>query len=56
MDLALAFLSDYLGGLDLSLYDLDAPLPEDIPVTNGNQSRRELIIDLAKREGLPFVN
>ena len=51
-DIALAFLSDYLGGLDLSGYDLDAPLPEDIPVTNGNQSRRELIIDLAKREQL----
>ena len=51
-DIALAFLSDYLGGLDLSQYDLDAPLPEDIPVTNGNQSRRELIIDLAKREEL----
>ena len=51
-DIALAFLSDYLGGLDLSQYDLDAPLPEDIPITNGNQSRRELIIDLAKREGL----
>ena len=51
-DIALAFLSDYLGGLDLSQYDLDAPLPEDIPITNGNQSRRELIIDLAKRERL----
>ena len=51
-DVALAFLSDYLGGLDLSQYHLDAALPEDIPVTNGNQSRRQLIIDLAKREGL----
>ncbi|RNB77906.1 LLM class flavin-dependent oxidoreductase [Brevibacillus panacihumi] len=51
-DIGLAFLSDYLGGLDLSHYDLDSELPDEIPATNGNQSRRQLIIDLARREKL----
>lgn len=51
-EIGLAFLSDYLGGLDLSQYDLDRELPEEIPPTNGNQSRRELIIELARREKL----
>lgn len=48
----LDFLSDYLGGIDLSQYPLDGPLPDDIPETNGNKSRRQLIIDLAQRENL----
>ena len=51
-EIGLDFLSDYLGGIDLSNYPLDGPLPEDIPETNGNQSRRQLIIDLANREHL----
>lgn len=51
-EIGLAFLSDYLGGIDLSQYLLDEPLPEVIPETNGNQSRRQLIIDLARRENL----
>src|SRR5699024_7666900 len=51
-EIGLDFLSDYLGGLDLSKYSLDEPLPKVIPETNGNQSRRQLIIDLAKRENL----
>ena len=51
-EIGLDFLSEYLGGFDVSGYDLDGPLPEVIPETNGNQSRRQLIIDLAKRENL----
>lgn len=51
-EIGLDFLSDYLGGIDLSNYPLDGPLPQHIPETNGNQSRRQLIIDLAKRENL----
>lgn len=51
-DIGLDFLSEYLGGFDISKYDLDGPLPADIPETNGNQSRRQLLIDLAKRENL----
>lgn len=50
-EIGLDFLSEYLG-IDVSGYDLDGPLPEDIPETNGNQSRQQLIIDLAKRENL----
>lgn len=51
-EVALDFLSDYLGGLDLAAYDLDGPLPDVVPETNGNQSRRKLILDLARREQL----
>ncbi|AEH46303.1 LLM class flavin-dependent oxidoreductase [Parageobacillus thermoglucosidasius] len=51
-EIGLAFLSDYLGGIDLSRYSLDDPLPDEIPETNGNKSRRKLIIDLARRENL----
>lgn len=51
-EIGLAFLSDYLGGLDFSNYSLDDRLPEYIPETNGNQSRRQLIIDLSRREKL----
>lgn len=51
-EIGLEFLSDYLGGIDFSQYSLDGPLPEDIPETNGNKSRRQLIIDLARRENL----
>jgi len=51
-EIGLDFLSEYLGGFDVSKFDLDGPLPDDIPETNGNQSRRQLLIDLAKRENL----
>ncbi|MFB7156311.1 LLM class flavin-dependent oxidoreductase [Lysinibacillus sp. NPDC056232] len=51
-EIGLDFLSDYLGGFDFSGYDLDGPLPKDIPLTNGNQSRQQLIVALAEREQL----
>lgn len=50
-EIGLDFLADYLG-VDLSKYDLDGPLPKDIPPTNGNRSRQKLIIELAERENL----
>lgn len=50
-EIGLDFLEDYLG-IDLSGYDLDGPLPKDIPPTNGNRSRQQLIIELAERENL----
>ena len=50
-EIGLDFLEDYLG-YDLSSYDLDGPLPKDIPPTNGNRSRQQLIIELAERENL----
>src|SRR5699024_1338179 len=51
-EIGLDYLSDYLGGIDFSDMSLDEYLPEDIPETNGNKSRREIIIELAKRERL----
>jgi len=47
----LALLSGNLGGVDLSGYPLDGPLP-DLPETNGPKSRQKLVIDLARRENL----
>jgi alkanesulfonate monooxygenase len=39
-------------GVDISRYDLDGPLPDDIPETNQSKSGRQRIIDRAKRENL----
>jgi N-acetyl-S-(2-succino)cysteine monooxygenase len=50
-EIGLDFLADYLG-VDLSQHDLDGQLPKDIPPTNGNRSRQQLIIELAERENL----
>lgn len=50
-ELGLATLSTTLGEVDLRGYDLDGPLPE-LPEANGPRSRRQLIIDMAKRENL----
>ncbi|MGL4290582.1 MAG: LLM class flavin-dependent oxidoreductase [Phreatobacter sp.] len=47
----LSLLSSTLGGIDLSGYPLDGPLP-DLPETNGPKSRQKLLIDLARRENL----
>ena len=51
---ALPQLSSYLGGVDLSGYDLDAPLPDDLPEGDGVQttSRRAPVLELAHRDGL----
>ena len=51
-EVGLELLSEYMGGFDFTNYDLDSPLPEDLPEYNGNQSRRQLILDLAKRENM----
>ncbi|CDL80334.1 LLM class flavin-dependent oxidoreductase [Xenorhabdus cabanillasii] len=47
----LSMLSDLLGGIDLSAYDINQPLP-DIPASNGNQSRRAIIEKMSKSESL----
>jgi FMN-dependent oxidoreductase (nitrilotriacetate monooxygenase family) len=47
----LSLLSGQLGEVDLSAYPLDGPLPE-LPETNASKSRRQLLIDMAKREHL----
>jgi alkanesulfonate monooxygenase len=50
-DSAIPSLSISLGH-DASVYDLDKPLPDDIPETNAGQSSRASAIKLARREGL----
>jgi FMN-dependent oxidoreductase (nitrilotriacetate monooxygenase family) len=50
--LGLSLVSDMLGGVDLSGYDLDAPFPETIPESNGGKGRADLIRELARREKL----
>ncbi|MBE9607563.1 LLM class flavin-dependent oxidoreductase [Acetobacteraceae bacterium H6797] len=50
-EVGIAQLSELLGGVDLSNCDVDGPLPE-IPPTAGGQSRRQVLIDMAKRDNL----
>ena len=47
----LSLLSGLIGGFDLSAYPLDGPVPE-LPETNLNKSRLQLVNDLARRENL----
>jgi FMN-dependent oxidoreductase (nitrilotriacetate monooxygenase family) len=49
-ELGVAYLSEMLG-TDLSPFPLDRPLP-DVPLTNSQQGRQKVIIELARREGL----
>src|SRR5690625_6073390 len=51
-EVSIQILFEYLGEFDLSSYPLDGPLPDNIPETNGNKSRRKLLMDLAKRENM----
>ena len=50
-DSGMASLSIALG-IDASGFDLDAPLPEDLPETNQSKSGRQRIVDRARRENL----
>ena len=50
-DSGMASLSIALG-CDASQFDLDAPLPDDIPESNASKSGRERVIARARREGL----
>jgi FMN-dependent oxidoreductase (nitrilotriacetate monooxygenase family) len=47
----LALLSNMSGGIDLSQYPVDGPVPE-LPETNGGKSRQRLLLDLARRDNL----
>ncbi|MDM9624717.1 LLM class flavin-dependent oxidoreductase [Rhizobium sp. S152] len=47
----LALLSGMTGGVDLSTYPLDGPVPA-LPETNASKSRQRLLLDLAHRENL----
>lgn len=48
----LNMLAGLSGGLDLSQYDIDGPLPDAVPETNAGKSRQSLLLDLARRENL----
>ena len=50
-DVGLALLSNMIGGVDLSDYPIDGPVPE-LPETNGGKSRQRLLLDLARRDNL----
>lgn len=45
-------LATMLGGIDLSPYDLDGPLPDPIPDTTGSKGHIDSIVAMAKRENL----
>lgn len=47
----LSLLSGMIGA-DLSAYDIDGPVPRDLPETNGGKSRQALLLDLAERDNL----
>ena len=48
-DVGLMLLSELLGGVDLSGYPLDGPVPK-ITQSNASKSRLQLVMDLAERE------
>jgi len=48
----LSLLQQHLGGIDLSSYPLDGPLPDNLKEPNGTKSRFQLITALARRENL----
>jgi FMN-dependent oxidoreductase (nitrilotriacetate monooxygenase family) len=45
-------LSTMLGGIDLSPYPLDEPLPDPLPPTNGSKGHYDSIVAMARRENL----
>lgn len=52
MDFALAHLEAALGGVDLTPYPLDGPLPEDVPMTNASRTLFDQVRIAAAKEGL----
>lgn len=50
-EVGLSLLSDVAGGVDLSLYPLDGPLPV-LPVTESGRSRQHLLVEMARAENL----
>lgn len=50
--LGVGLLSTFLGNVDLSGYAVDDPFPQDLPVTEGWQSRQALFASMAARDKL----
>jgi len=51
-EVGVALLSTVIGGIDLSSYPVDGPLPSHLPEPNGPKSRFHLVTRLAREEGL----
>ncbi len=51
-EVAREILSTVLGGVDLTPYPFDGPLPENLPMTNGSQSTFQYVTDLARKDKL----
>lgn len=51
-DVGVSLLSTVIGGVDLSAYPVDGPLPDDLPEPNGPKSRFRLVTELARTEKL----
>ncbi|MGE6632016.1 LLM class flavin-dependent oxidoreductase [Bacillus sp. NPDC077027] len=52
-EIGLSILQNYLGGIDLSQYPLDGPLPDIDPSTsNAVKSRFELVLNMARKDNL----
>ncbi len=45
-------LSTVLGGVDLTPYPFDGPLPDNLPMSNGSQSTFKYVTELAKKDNL----
>ena len=45
-------LSTVLGGVDLTPYDFDGPLPDTLPMSNASQSTFKYVTDLARKDNL----
>ena len=45
-------LSTVLGNVDLSGYDFDGPMPQDLPMSNASQSTFKYVTELAKKDNL----
>ena len=45
-------LSTVLGGVDLTPYNFDGPLPDNLPMSEGSQSTFKYVTDLAKKDNL----
>ncbi|XXY25115.1 hypothetical protein WMF15_32815 [Sorangium sp. So ce233] len=50
-EVGLSLLSGLSGGIDLSAYPVDGPLP-DLPETNNNKSRQALMFDIARKRNV----
>jgi N-acetyl-S-(2-succino)cysteine monooxygenase len=51
-EIGLSMLRNIAPDVDLSLYDLDKPLPTGLSKTNGSTSRQALLLEMAARENL----